>query len=541
MKLNLLPNAGTEIHQPVTENQVVKMSTSFSVTPQGLLKIRCQDDNPILPVTESVGHFGQLKKPDKLVGRDSQIFDRQLARSGSAEGAALCPSDMMLCVISYWVLSIIWRKTAADSAAKLLRTHPTKTLKWRDVYLKLTRHNGRAGKHGTYTPKHNDRNFNLTNSEHIDPERAKGNIYWDCFHGFRSTIAPQDPDDLGATFSDVERQFYESRYSNFVESQNERNAKIRHTERNRSIPDLLSSRKTCPEETIYQLGTLDEHASAEDLLNIVTEFIEEFKAKFGEHVHVLDWALHLDESTPHIHERHVFDCENKYGEVAPQQEKALEVLGFNLPDPDKPLSRRNNRKITFDAACRKMLFEIAKRHGLELEEEAEYGNRKYLEKQDFILAKQKKQLAAQQNKLDKLTLKVNDMEALIDEVSAAAYDKAVEVVTDVVRTETRKEDMRMIEDTKKWVLSPERKAPQTTREYAAHRLDTVLDKFLKTMQTTTARLQEKLLKPEVRQKGKEQVKEKARDSVLQLLNRLQAEQLHKPTAQPRTKGEYSEI
>ena len=397
-------------------------------------------------------------------------------------------------------------------------------MKRRDAYLKLTRHNGRAGTHGTYNPKHNDRSFNLANGEHIDPERAKGNIYWDCFHGFRSTIAPQDPDDLAATFSEIERQFYESRYSNFVESQNERNAKIRHTERNRSIPDLLSSRKTCPEETIYQLGTLDEHASAEDLLNIVTEFIEEFKGKFGEHVHVLDWALHLDESTPHIHERHVFDCENKYGEVAPQQEKALEALGFDLPDPDKPLSRRNNRKITFDAACRKMLFEIAKRHGLELEEKAEYGNRKYLEKQDFILAKQKEQLTAQQNKLDELTLKVNDMEALIDDVSAAAYNKAVEVVTDAVRTETRKEDMRMIEDTKKWVLSPERKAPKATREYTAKHLDGVLNKFLKTMQTASARLQEALLKPEVRQKGKEQVKEKARDSVLQLLFRLQAEQ-----------------
>jgi len=169
-----------------------------------------------------------------------------------------------------------------------------------------------------------------------------------------------------------------------------------------------------------------------------------------------------------------------------------------------------------------MLFEIAKRHGLELEEEAEYGNRKYLEKQDFILAKQKEQLAAQQSKLDELTLKVGDMETLLEDVSAAAYDKAVEVVTDVVRTETRKEDMRMIEDTKKWVLSPERKAPQTTREYAAHRLDTVLDKFLKTMQTTATHLQEKLLRPEIRQKGKEQVREKARDSVLQLLSRLQA-------------------
>ena len=400
-------------------------------------------------------------------------------------------------------------------------------MKRRDVYLKLTRHNGRAGKHGTYNPKHNDRNFDLTNSEHIDPERAKGNIYWDCFHGFRSALVPQDPDDLAATFSDVERQFYETHYTAFIENQNERNAKIRHTERNRSIPDLLSSRKTCPEETIYQLGTKDDHASGEVLLAVVTEFIEEFKARFGDHVHVLDWALHLDESTPHIHERHVFDCENKYGEVAPQQEKALEALGFELPDPDKPLSHCNNRKITFDAACRKMLFEIAKRHGLKLEKKAEYGNRQYLEKQDYILAKQKEQLAAQQSKLEELTLKVSDMETLLEDVSAAAYDKAVEVVTDVVCTETRKEDMRMIEDTKKWVLSPERKAPKATREYASHRLDDVLNKFLKTMQTTAARLQEKLLKPEVRQKGKEQVKEKARDSVLQLLSRLQAEQMQR--------------
>ena len=270
------------------------------------------------------------------------------------------------------------------------------------------------------------------------------------------------------------------------------------------------------------------------MLNIVTEFIDEFKARFGDHVHVLDWALHLDESTPHIHERHVFDCENKYGEIAPQQEKALEALGFELPDPNKPLSRRSNRKITFDAACRKMLFEIAKRHGLELEEEAEYGNRKYLEKQDFILAKQKEQLAAQQSKLNELTLKVSDMETLLEDVSTAAYDKAVEVVTDVVRTETRKEDMRMIEDTKKWVLSPERKAPKATREYVAHRLDTVLDKFLKTMQTTATRLQEKLMKPEVRQKGKDQVKEKARDSVLQLLSRLQAEQAQRKPSTPPT-------
>ena len=408
--------------------------------------------------------------------------------------------------------------------------------------MKLTRHNGRSGKHGTYNPRHNDRRFDVENSEHIDAERARQNVYWDCYRGFTTHDFRESPEQPDFSFEEIERMYYYEHYSDHVDAQNARNEKTRHTERNRTVDDLLKNNKTCPEESIYQIGTIEESVPPGTLALIVSEFYEEFERRFGSHIHILDWALHLDESTPHIHERHVFDCENKYGEIAPQQEKALEALGFDLPDPDKPLSRRNNRKIAFDAACRKMLFEIAKRHGLELEEEAEYGNRKYLEKQDFILAKQKEQLAAQQSKLDELTLKVSDMETLLEDVSAAAYDKAVEVVTDVVRTETRKEDMRMIEDTKKWVLSPERKAPQTTREYAAHRLDTVLDKFLKTMQTTATHLQEKLLRPEIRQKGKEQVREKARDSVLQLLSRLQAEQAqNKPAAQPRTQEGHSEI
>ena len=41
----------------------------------------------------------------------------------------------------------------------------------------------------------------------------------------------------------------------------------------------------------------------------------ELERRFGEHVHIIDWALHLDEATPHIHERHVFDYVSRYGEV----------------------------------------------------------------------------------------------------------------------------------------------------------------------------------------------------------------------------------
>ena len=36
--------------------------------------------------------------------------------------------------------------------------------------MKMTRHNGRAGKNGVYNPKHNDRQFNVGNSEHDEED-----------------------------------------------------------------------------------------------------------------------------------------------------------------------------------------------------------------------------------------------------------------------------------------------------------------------------------------------------------------------------------
>ena len=170
--------------------------------------------------------------------------------------------------------------------------------------MKLTRHNGRAGKNGVYNPKHNDRSFDIANSEHIDEERAKQNLYWDCYNGFRNFKNPEKENELSATFEDVEQLFYRQRYRDFVTGQNERNVKNRHPERNKETGDLLKSKKTCPEETVYQIGTLDNHVPPELLIEIVTEFMEIANERFGSHVHILNWALHLDESTPHIHERH---------------------------------------------------------------------------------------------------------------------------------------------------------------------------------------------------------------------------------------------
>ncbi len=263
--------------------------------------------------------------------------------------------------------------------------------------MKLTRHNGRFGKNGTYNPKHNDRSFDIGNSDHINEQKEKQNIYWDWKQGFRRSA--RIGKDVAETFESVEQEFYHAQYREFVISQNRRNEKNRHPERNRSPDDLLKNKKTCPEETIYQIGTLEEHVDGDTLSQIVVEFLEEFQKRFGDHVRIMDLALHMDEGTPHIHERHVFDCENQYGEVAPQQEKALEALGFELPDPGRKMSRNNNRKMTFDSVCRTMLFDIAKRYGLHLDEEPEYGGRAYLEKQDYILMRQKEIQARQEGEI----------------------------------------------------------------------------------------------------------------------------------------------
>ena len=277
------------------------------------------------------------------------------------------------------------------------------------------------------------------------------------------------------------------------------------------------------------LGILLDAESRKESASLPVSPVGEIKKKrrnsceIGSHVHILNWALHLDESTPHIHERHVFDCENQYGEIAPQQEKALEALGFELPEPEKPVRRKNNRKMTFDSACRVLLFDVAKKHGLQLEEEPEYGGRAYLEKQDYIIFKQKEQLAAQEQKLEELTMKIEDVEALVDEVADSAYDKAVEIVADTVKLETHKEDIKLVEQSKAWVLSPERKASKKEVEYAVKRLEGVIARITNAMKSTIQKIQTTLMKPEVKKAGTEQIKKKAKSSIIEQLSRKKKE------------------
>ena len=80
--------------------------------------------------------------------------------------------------------------------------------------MKGTRHNGRSGKNGVYNPLHNDRRFNPEHSEHIDNERVRQNIYWDCYQGY--TTMEDKGKENNFSFEQIELAFYEEHYGNYV-------------------------------------------------------------------------------------------------------------------------------------------------------------------------------------------------------------------------------------------------------------------------------------------------------------------------------------
>ena len=417
--------------------------------------------------------------------------------------------------------------------------------------MKLTRHNGRSGKNGTYNPKHNDRRFDIANSEHIDQERAKQNVYWDCYQGYRLAQDREQEEQITYSFEQIEKAFYSERYDDFCEGQHERNRKTGHSNRDRSTEDLWKDKKTCPEESLIQIGTMEQSVPPAVLGQIAAEFFEEFDLRFGEHIHILDWSLHLDEATPHIHERHVFDCKNRYGEIAPQQEKALEALGFDLPNPDQKPSKLNNRKMTFDAACRAMLFDICVKHGLHLDQEPEYGGRAYLEKQDYILMKQKQQMAdqaeeitEQETKLDRLTIQIEDTEKFIDDISDIAYETAVEVVTDKVIEETHNADFDEIEKLKRNLTSEQSKNPPQVKRIISQTLDSLMKKFRGLTDHITERLAAVFGDPVQKKALQEPIKESIRDRLAksqQKADALNAQRRMEQAQPPKKKQQNMEL
>lgn len=222
--------------------------------------------------------------------------------------------------------------------------------------MRATIHNGRTSKDGAYNTKHNDRQFDIRNAEHIDPERVKDNRYWNW------TGNPE------TTFEAAEQAFYERHIRKHLDAQNARYRAQRHAERVKTMDEYRKRPQTCPEEVILQIGKLGDTIPADMMARIIQEQINWEQQQFPG-VKVLDVALHMDEQgAPHIHERRAWVYTDRDGNLAISQNKSLEQMGVELPNPDKPRGRFNNRKQTFSRMCRENLLKICREHGLEIEE-----------------------------------------------------------------------------------------------------------------------------------------------------------------------------
>ena len=370
---------------------------------------------------------------------------------------------------------------------------------------RATRHNGRSGKAG-----HNDRSFNVENADHIEQEMCDQNVYWDCYQGLNVADENGVRPERELSFDGVEMKFYEEKFGDSINAQNERHKESRHTERIRDVEDVLKDPKTCPEETIYQLGTKDGYADPQVFTEVVTELIDRMEKLYGSNYKCLNWALHMDESTPHIHERHVFFADDSHGMMFPKQDKACAALGFERPNMEKSQGKYNNRKMSFDQEVRNIYIEIAEKHGVIIEKVPLEG-KEHLEKNDFIIAHQHEQISANEDRISEQMVRISDVDKLIDDITDQTYDKACEVVTAVVRDETQKADLSLLKDVEK-KMSDKYMLP-TSKNIVSEVFAKIRQRFNKARDEMLAAIKKTLSNKEVKKKNLEIIKNSEKESI----------------------------
>lgn len=218
--------------------------------------------------------------------------------------------------------------------------------------IRVTQHNGRTGKKGTYLAKHNDRKFNSVHADHIDESKSVGNVYWSLYEGM--------------SFEDCEKKYYDDRFGTALALQNEKYEKKRQYCYMRSMDDYRKSPKTCPEEQLIYIGNKDNNVGASMLQKIVEEQIQ-WEQKTYPNVVILNYALHVDEQgAPHIHKRQVWEATDKNGNMVVSQTKALKQMGVGT---DKKGTRYDNAKQVYTAECREHFEGLCRQYGIELETE----------------------------------------------------------------------------------------------------------------------------------------------------------------------------
>ena len=191
-------------------------------------------------------------------------------------------------------------------------------------------------------------------NNHYITKRDKGNI--------NHAVTPQNKiwtRVKGVTdIEEAERKVYEEFFTEELNQQNAKYKKKGNYKYIRTIDEWMKAERHRPVENILQIGNMNCYIDPADLWDCYVEFTRWRKKKYGVHIILISAVMHVDEATPHIHERYVWYYIDDEGIMHTGMKKSMEQAGIKLPDPDKPEGRYNYRKMTFDAECREKWQDI---------------------------------------------------------------------------------------------------------------------------------------------------------------------------------------
>ena len=269
--------------------------------------------------------------------------------------------------------------------------------------MKATVRNGRATASGkVYNANHNTKTETRNQERHIDHSRTDQNINLQ----FTAEGRVRRCGSFDAKAFELSR--YEELYGTGQEAKNARYIADGHPERCKSVADIYASRRTAPLETIIQLGSrdtdIDPQERKEKLMAATVELIDGLQKRWGDNLHLLDLAIHLDEGVAHCHLRMTFSALDKFGQRVPNQSQAFEAMGIQRPDPTAKEGKYNCPLITFSEIIRTQFYDLCEKRGIVIDREVKNPSQKHLSVLEYkckkmeevvdILTTQKKELEA---------------------------------------------------------------------------------------------------------------------------------------------------
>ncbi len=293
--------------------------------------------------------------------------------------------------------------------------------------MRVTRHNIRGAKHSStgFHAKHNDRDFDMSKADNINAEMTKNNFYYNCFDGWYQATEK----DNKKSFEETEALYYGVHFMNMYQGQINRNNASGNKKRNKSFEDWRKSKRYCPEETYIQVGNVDGHIDAKLFAQISKDYVKaemDWAKAHNDCFVVLDVGNHYDEAVPQVHIRKVWRSVSANGVEEIGQATALERAGVELPNPDKEVGNKNNRKMTFDREMREKLFEICEHYGVQITREPIKDAEHDMSKNKLLVKKNARlQAKNQELKLRYKTLKkdVDDKQTELDDIDNQIEEK----------------------------------------------------------------------------------------------------------------------